>query len=81
MIFLNPGKERAVGEANEKTRLDPEDAKVLPAREALSLISGWHSGGGEEISSGEEPPGFGDGRSEGVDGTSLRAVPAPNVKA
>jgi hypothetical protein len=46
-----------MGHARKKTEAEPEDAKVLPAREALSLISSRPpdedededaSGGGEE---------------------------------
>jgi hypothetical protein len=56
-----------MGEASEKTRLDPEDAKVLPAREALWLISGGRSDEDEEASGGsEEPPETDDGNVEGV---------------
>jgi hypothetical protein len=56
-----------MGEANEYTRLDLEDAKVLPAREALWLISGGRSDVDEERSGGsEEPPERDDGVVEGV---------------
>jgi hypothetical protein len=59
-----------VGEASEKPQLGPEDAKVLPAREALSLISGGLSEGEEDASGGgEQPLEAEDGSSEPIDRT------------
>jgi hypothetical protein len=39
MIFVNRGKRQRMGEAKKKPELDPESARALPARVALSLIS------------------------------------------
>lgn len=47
-----------MGHARKKTEAEPEDAKVLPAREALSLISSRLPDEGdeeEEASGGDEP--------------------------
>jgi hypothetical protein len=46
-----------MGHARKKTEAEPEDAKVLPAREALSLISSRvpDEDEDEEGSGGEEP--------------------------
>jgi hypothetical protein len=59
-----------VGEASEKPQLGPEDAKVLPAREALSLISGRLSEAEEDVSGGgEQPLAAEDGSSGPIDRT------------
>jgi hypothetical protein len=54
-----------MGEAQQKTRRDPEEAKALSAREALSLISPDEEASGR----GEEPlesghPGVENGRAK-----------------
>lgn len=60
-----------MGEAKKKLRLDPEEAKVLPARVALSLISSRIPDADEEASGGGEEPLGAEDRSE-----SARSDPA-----
>jgi hypothetical protein len=57
-----------MGHARKKTEADPEDAKVLPAREALSLISSRPPDEEEDEASGasEEPLGDHDRAVEGA---------------
>jgi hypothetical protein len=45
-----------MGHARKKPEADPEDAKVLPAREALSLISSRFPDEDEEASGGDAEP-------------------------
>jgi hypothetical protein len=49
-----------VGESRKRTEADAEEAKVLPAREALSLISGGGSGGDDDDETSEESDGPGE---------------------
>jgi hypothetical protein len=62
-----------MGHARKKIEADPEDAKVLPAREALSLISSRLPDEDEEASGGDAEPGAEPDRT--VEGT--RGDPAP----
>jgi hypothetical protein len=69
-----------MGDAREKAEHDPpEEAKVLPAREALSLISGRPSDGDEdeEGSGGGEGPVADDDRS--VERAGAEQPPPPET--
>jgi hypothetical protein len=60
-----------MGEARKKAEVDPEEAKVLPAREALSLIWSRPPEADEDASGrGEEPLGTEDGSVEGPRGAA-----------